>query len=192
MKRGHEMEKEYVNGKETQIWISTPKRHNKAILCTVAAAFILLLGIFLIGGYKLCLAAGILMVLLTILINFLMQKSITIANSIFYFDRGEMYMISLHKEDKELRAYLYGQMDEPPTLLEKPGALLLEMADKSVIWHINDIPSITELKSHPDNKRYKILFSFDLPGYAYDSIMEIKIQQKHFQRFESLIHALST
>lgn len=101
-------------------------------------------------------------------------------------------MISLHKEDKELRAYLYGQMEEPPSLLEKPGALLLELADKSVIWHMGKIPSITELKSRPNNKRYKVLFSFDLAGYAYDSIMEIVIQQKNFERFESLIHALST
>ncbi len=186
------MEKEYANGEEAQIWISVPKKHNQAILCAVAAGAILLLGILLIGGYRLCLTVGIWMVLLAILINFMMQKTITIANSIFYFDRGEMYMISLHKEDKELRAYLYGQMEEPPSLLEKPGALLLELADKSVIWHMGKIPSITELKSRPNNKRYKVLFSFDLAGYAYDSIMEIVIQQKNFERFESLIHALST
>lgn len=184
------MEKEYVNGEKAQIWISVPKRHDKAILCAVVAGVILLLAIFLIGGYGLCVAVAILMAFLTFWVHFLMQKRITIANIIFYFDRGEMYMVSLHKEDRELRAYLYGQMEEPPLLSEKPGALLMDLADKSVIWHIQSISSITEFRSHPNNKRYKIYFSFDLPGYQYESVLEIVIQQKHFDGFESLMDTL--
>lgn len=66
----------------------------------------------------------------------------------------------------------------------------MKLADKSVIWHIQNISSITEFRSRPNNKRYKIYFSFDLPGYEYDSVLEIMIQQKHFERFESLMDTL--
>lgn len=187
------MEKEYVNGEKAQmaqIWISVPKRHDKVIFCAVVAGVILLLTILLIRGNGLCVAAGILMAFLAIGVHFLMQKRITIANLIFYFDRGEIYLVSLHKEDRDLRAYLFGQMEEPLLLSEEPGAHLMKLADKSVIWHIQNISSITEFRSRPNNKRYKIYFSFDLPGYEYDSVLEIMIQQKHFERFESLMDTL--
>lgn len=95
------MEKEYVNGEKAQmaqIWISVPKRHDKVIFCAVVAGVILLLTILLIRGNGLCVAAGILMAFLAIGVHFLMQKRITIANLIFYFDRGEIYLVSCTKK----------------------------------------------------------------------------------------------
>lgn len=175
---------------QAQIWIPIPEDHTRVKIGLEAAGGIFLLIILLIGGYKICIAAGIVMIVATVLIHFSMQKRITLANIIFYFNQGEMYLISLNKEDEKLYAYLHGQAEEKAISTEKPVDFLLRMADRSVIWRILKIYNITELKSSPDNKKYRINTQFDLPRYTYDSVLDVVIQEKRFRDFEGLVRTL--
>lgn len=184
------MEKENVREEQAKIWISVPESHTNLLIGLAIAGAVLLLGILLIGGYKLCIAAGILMAVITVLVHFSLQKRITLANIIFYYDQGEMFLISLHKSDEKLYAYLHGQTEEKPSPTEKPVDFLLGMADRSVIWRILKIYHVTELKSRPGNKRYRINTQFDLPRYTYDYALEVVIHQRRVEDFEDLIKTL--
>ena len=184
------MERETVREEKAQIWISVPESHTRILVGLATAGAILLLGILLIGGYKLCIAAGIVMIAMTILIHFSLQKRITLANIIFYYDQGEMFLISLHKSDEKLYAYLHGQTEEKPAPTEKPVDFLLRISDRSVIWRILKIYNVTELKSRPENKKYRINTQFDLPRYTYDSVLETVIHQRRVKDFDGLIKTL--
>jgi len=184
------MESENISEKQEQIWISVPEKYTRVKIGLAAAGGVLLLCILLISGYKICIAVGIVMVITTILIHFLLQKRITLANIIFYFNQGEMYLISLNKADQKLHAYLHGQIEEKPSPTEKPVDFLLRIADRSVIWRILKIYNITELKSSPNNKKYRINLQFDLPRYTYDSVLGIVVQEKRIKDFEGLIRTL--
>lgn len=184
------MESETVREDQARIWISVPESHTKTLVGLAAAGVVLLLGILLIGGYKLCIAAGIAMIILTILIHFSLQRRITLANIIFYYDQGELFLISLHKSDEKLYAYLHGQTEEKPAPTEKPVDFLLGMSDRSVIWRILKIYNVTELKSRPDNKKYRINTQFDLPRYTYNFVLEVVIHQRRVEDFDGLIKTL--
>lgn len=184
------MERENVREEQAKIWVSVPESHTKTLIGLAMAGAVLLLGVLLAGGYKLCIAAGIVMVTMTILVHFSLQRRITLANIIFYYDQGEMFLISLHKSDEKLYAYLHGQTEEKPAPTEKPVDFLLGMADRSVIWRILKIYHVTELKSRPGNKKYRINTQFDLPRYTYDSVLEVVIHQRRVEDFDGLIKTL--
>lgn len=184
------MESKNIREEQTQIWISVPEKHTKVLIGLAIAGGVLLLCFLLIGGYKLCIAAGIVMIAMTILVHFLLQKRITLANIIFYFAQGEMFLISLNKADEKLYAYLHGQIEEKPSPTEKPVDFLLEMADRSVIWRILKIYNVTKLKSRPDNRKYRINTQFDLPRYTYDSVLDVVVQEKRIKNFDELIQTL--
>lgn len=184
------MESENAREDQARIWIPIPEDYTRIKIGLEAAGGILLLLILVIWGYKLCIAAGIVMIATTVLVHFLLQKRITLANIIFYFSQGEMYLISLNKADEKLYAYLHGQTEEKPAPTETAVDFLLKMADRSVIWRILKIYNIRELKSSPENKKYRINTQFDLPRYTYDSVLGVDIHEKRFEDFEGLIHTL--
>ncbi len=184
------MESRNISEEQAQIWISVPQKHKRTTMVLAISGGVLLLGALLIGGYKVCMIAGIVMAAAAILVHFLLQKRITLAHIIFYFYQGEMYLISLHKADEKLYAYLHGQTEEKPAPAEKTTDFLLKMADRSVIWRILEIYNVTELKSRPENRKYRINTQFDLPRYTYDSVLGIVVQEKRFENFDSLIRTL--
>ncbi len=184
------MESEGIREEQAQIWISVPEKHTRVILGLAAAGGVLLLGVLLTGGFKLCITVGLVMAVMTVLVHFLLQKRITLANIIFYFDQKEMYLISLNKADEKLYAYLHGLTEERPASTENTVDFLLKMADRSVIWRILKIYNITELKSRPENRKYRINTQFDLPRYTYDSVLGVVVQEKRIKNFEGLIQAL--
>ena len=56
--------------------------------------------------------------------------------------------------------------------------------------HPGDLQNVTELKSRPENRKYRINTQFDLPRYTYDSVLGIVVQEKRFENFDSLIRTL--
>ncbi len=185
------MESKNISDEEqAQIWISVPEKHERTTVALAISGGVLLLGTLLIGGYKVCIIVGIVMAVTVLLVFFLLQKRIILSNIIFYFHQGEMYLISLNKADEGLYAYLHGHAEEQPAPAEKAVDFLLKMADRSVVWHILEIYNITELKSRPENRKFRINTQFDLPRYTYDSVLSIVVEEKRFKNFESLIQTL--
>ncbi len=83
------MESRNISEEQAQIWISVPQKHKRTTMVLAISGGVLLLGALLIGGYKVCMIAGIVMAAATILVHFLLQKRITLAHIIFYFIRGK-------------------------------------------------------------------------------------------------------
>lgn len=184
------MDSRNIGNEQAQIWISVPEKHTRTKIVLAVSGGVLLLGALLMGGGIACIIVGIVMAVTTILVHFLLQKRITLANIIFYFRQGEMYLISLNKADEELYAYLHGQTQNEPAPEEKTADFLIKMSDRSVIWRILEIYNVTELKSRPENKKVRINTQFDLPRYTYDSVLGVVIQEKRVKNFESLVQTL--
>lgn len=190
------MEKENLQEKQAQIWISVPEDHTRTVISLVAAGVMLLLGILIVAGYKLCIAAAILMILLAIFVHFQLQRRITLSKLIYYYDRDELFLISLNKLDQKLYAYLHGQLAEAeqPEHTESPVEFLQALTDRSsMIWHITNISRITEMKEQPDGKKYRLYMLFNLlPPYPYEAALSLILYQKRFENFEGLMEILQT
>ena len=168
-----------------KVWRPIPKNHTKLIVSLTAAGAAILLGTLILWGYGWAIAMGVIMALLTIWIHYMLQKKITINKGYFYMDRNELYLISLAKEDKELRAYLEESEETrnpaDPSML--PNAYLMSMANYSVIFHVFSVNSLMIMK---ENENYDASISYELLSYPYKSIMSFDLQN-HYEDFDSLL-----
>lgn len=187
------METKKVKKQQAQIWISVPENHKWTIVSLSAAGIIILVVIFFWAGYLLCVAAAVAMLLTAIFAHFKLQRRIVLSKLVYYYDREELFLISLHKTDQKLYAFLHGNLpeEERPSPTENPADYLLALTDRSsVIWHITNITQIVEKKARLDDKRYEINMIFDLLSYTYKSVLCYQIHSKHFENFESLMQVL--
>lgn len=186
------MGKDNFKEEQPQIWIAVPKSHTKLIVCLTVAVILFLLGVFLVGGYLFLLAAGILTAVIAVVTHYLLQKKFVIDNIIFYYERGELYMISLNKSDDRLAAYLNGNLEEVPPPTENPVDRLLEMANLSVIWHLTKIFWLEEKTLFSNNPKYMIGTGYNLPPYPYSGNFTFKLSTKYFENFDSLLEVLKS
>ncbi len=167
--------------KQIKIWKPIQKDYRKPIICLIAAEVVVFAGIFLLWGYQIALAAGVIMVVLTGIIHYCLQKKIKLENSFFYLDQNELYLISPDKKDKELYAYLQNPSEERGEE-HSLNALMKNVSKRSMVCKISEVSTL----SAKGNGKYKAYISYKMVPYAYNGIMTLPLKNC-YEDFEGLI-----
>lgn len=178
-----EQAKELQDNQQVKVWIPSPESHRVIIISVIVAIVVIVMGILLIWGHIAAIVSGVLMITIAVWIHFLLQRWIKLERGILYWDRGEFFIIFLNKKDKKLDAYLHGQL-EVDTTARKPEETLLDLAELSVICHIQEVNNTCE----KNNKEKFILYvTYDVVPYPYTSYMEIPLKAKCYENYDELL-----
>ena len=177
------MEEELLHEEQqVKVWIPSPESHKVVIVSVIAAIGMIFIGILLIWGHIAAIVAGVLMIVIAVWIHFLLQRWLKLEKSILYWDRGEFFVIFLNKKDKNLDAYLHGQL-EVNTAARKPAEVLLELAELSVICHIREVRNTCE----KDNGKIILYVIHDVIPYPYTGYMELRLKPKCYENYDELL-----
>lgn len=180
-------EKQWKDGQQeddqqVKVWMPMPEDHRLFIICAVLSAAMVVLGVLLVWGWIVAAVAAVLMILLGIYVHFKQQKRLKMEKAIIYLEKGEMFLISLHKGDTELEKYLRGKLDVDLTG-KFPGQALLDLAEFSVICHISRVSNIFQKKED----MFMMYVTYELYPYPYTGNMEIPVKKKCYENFEGLM-----
>lgn len=167
------------------VWKSKPEKHGVIIGSGILTAAMLVLGVWLVWG---TLAASVIAVLILVLagvIHYLLQQHFRMEQAILYRDNNELFLIMLDKSDKELKKYLNGELDIDLTG-KKPGDIIVELAEWSVICYIADVHSINESKEQV----YAMFIKYDLLPYKLRKDMLFMIKRSRYENFDELVEFL--
>lgn len=170
------------------VWRPIPKDHKKPVVGLAAAGIVILLGVCILWGWKWTIASFLVMAIAALGVHYELQKRITVENGYFYLDRGELYLISLAREDERLRAYLQespeNRKSADPSML--PNAFLMSMAEHSVICRISAVNTLL-MKNNKD--LYNLSVSYELVPYPYNGFMTFSLRNG-YENFDSLMQVL--
>lgn len=165
-----------------RVWKPMPEDHTLFIVCAVISAVMVVLGVWLAWGGTIAAVSAILMIPLGVYVLFKQQRRLKMDKAIFYTEKGEMFLISLNKADKELDKYLSGELEVD--LKDKfPGQSLLELAERSVICHIPIVSNIREKKEN----LFMMYVLYELYPYPYEGNMGIPVKRKCYENFDELL-----
>lgn len=167
---------------QVKVWKPMPEDHRLFIICAISSAAMVVLGVLLVWGWIVATVVTVLMIMLGIYVHFMLQKRLKLEKAIFYLEKGELFLISLHKADTELDKYLRGELDVDLTG-KSPGQAILELAEFSVICHITWIHNIFEKK----DSKFTMYITYELCPYPYTGNMGIPVRKKCYENFEGLM-----
>lgn len=168
--------------KQVKVWIPSPESHRVIIVSVVVTIVVIFMGILLIWGHIAAIVAGVLMIALVIWIHFLLQRWIKMEKGILYWDRGEFFLIFLNKKDKKMSAYLHGQL-EVDTTAKEPAEILLDLAELSIVCHIQEVVNTCETKK----EKIILYVTYDVVPYPYTGYMEIHLKEKCYENYDELL-----
>ena len=178
----HEEQQEQQDKQPIKVWIPSPESHKVIIVSVIVAIGMIFTGILLVWGHIAAIVSGVLMIIIAVWIHFLLQRWLKLEKGILYWDRGEFFVIFLNKKDKKLDAYLHGQL-EVDTAARKPAEVLLELAELSVISHIEEVHNTCE----KNNEKIILYVTHDVVPYKYTGYMALHLKPKCYENYDELL-----